>query len=187
MFALITPMARLLAETPNPELQKPSNPILPDTSELIIALLAFLILFVAMRQFAFPAVRKAMDARTDRIRESLDSADKAKTDAESVLAEYQRQLADAKSEANRIIEEARQTADSLRKDLMAKAEAEATETRTRATADIDAAKERAMAELRGQLTTLTIELAERVVKRNLDRESNSALVEDYISSIGAGK
>ena len=187
MYALLLPLATLLAETPNPELQKPSNPILPDTSELIIAFAAFVILFLAMRQFAFPAVKKAMDARTERIRESLDSAEKAKTDAESILADYQRQLADAKNEANRIIEESRQTADSLRRDLRAKAEAEASEVRIRATADIDAAKERAMAELRTQVTNLTIELAERVVKRNLDREANAALVEDYISSIGAGK
>ncbi|MHB8468037.1 MAG: hypothetical protein ACYDD7_24740, partial [Acidimicrobiales bacterium] len=71
-----------------------------------------------------------------------------------------------------------------RRDLMAKAEADAAEVRLRATADIDAAKDRAMAELRSQLTTLTIELAERVVKRNLDRDSNAALVDDYITSIG---
>jgi F-type H+-transporting ATPase subunit b len=129
-------------------------------------------------------VRKAMEERTARIKGDLDAAEEAKTAAQSVLDEYQRQLADAKNESNRIIDEARQTAEALRKDLMAKAEADASEVRQRATADIEAAKERAMAELRTQLTTLTIELAERVVKRNLDRDANAALVDDYISSIG---
>ena len=184
MYALLLPLATLLAETPNPDLQKPSNPILPDTSELIIAAAAFLILFFAMRQLAMPAIRKAMQARTERIRHDLDAAEKARADAQQVLDDYQRQLADAKNEANRIVEEARQAAEGVRRDLVAKAEAEAADIKARANADIQAAKDRAMAELRSQLTTLTIDLAERVVKRNLDRDSNAALVDEYISSIG---
>jgi F-type H+-transporting ATPase subunit b len=163
------------------------NPILPSVPELVWGSLSFIVVFVLMRMYAFPAVKKTMDARTDRIRDSLDSAEKAKDDAEAVLEDYQRQLADAKNESNRIIEEARQTAESLRRDLMAKAEAEAADLRARATADIEAAKNRAMAEMRTQLTDLTISLAEKVVKRSIDRESNTALVDDYIDSIGAGR
>ena len=184
MYALLLPLATLLAETPNPDLQKPSNPILPDTSELIIAFAAFVILFLAMRQFAFPAVKKAMDARTERIRESLDSAEKAKTDAESILADYQRQLADAKNEANRIIEESRQTADSLRRDLMQRAEAEVAELRQRSAEDIAAAQDRALTDLRGRISELVIGAAEKVVERNLDRDTNIALIDSFINSVG---
>jgi F-type H+-transporting ATPase subunit b len=68
---------------------------------------------------------------------------------------------------------------------MAKAEADATEARQRATADIEAAKDRALAELKGQLTTLAIDLAEKVVERNLDRQTNTALVESYIARVGS--
>jgi len=162
------------------------NPILPAGNEIVWGTVSFVLLFVLLWKFAFPPVRKSMEARTERIRESLDTAERAKTDAESVLNEYQRQLADAKNESNRIIEEARQTAEALRRDLMAKAEAEAAEVRIRATEDINRAKDQAMAELRSQLTQLTIELTEKVVRHNIDRESNAALVEDYISSIGRG-
>ena len=160
------------------------NPILPSVPELVWGILAFAIVVLLMWKYAFPSVKKGMDARTERIRESLSSAEQAKDDAESVLAEYQRQLADARNEANRIIEEARQTADALRRDLTARAEADAAEIRTRASADIEAAKSRAMEELRTQLTDLTIGLTERVVKRNIDRESNAQLIDDYISTIG---
>jgi F-type H+-transporting ATPase subunit b len=160
------------------------NPILPSVPELVWGIASFLIVFFLMWKFAFPSVKKGMEARTERIRESLSTAEQAKTEAQSVLDEYQRQLADAKNESNRIIEEARQTAEALRRDLLARAEADAAEVRNRATADIEAAKQRAMEELRGQLTQLTIELAERVVKRNSDRESNARLIDEYISSIG---
>ena len=160
------------------------NPILPSVPELVWGSLAFLIVFLLMWKYAFPSVKKGMDARTERIRDSLSTAEQAKTDAQNVLEEYQRQLADARNESNRIIEEARQTAEALRRDLMARAEADAAEVRTRATADIEAAKDRAMEELRSQLTQLTLQLTELVVKRNIDRDANARLVDDYISSIG---
>ena len=160
------------------------NPILPSVPELVWGTLAFLVVFVLMWKYAFPSVKKGMDARTERIRDSLSTAEQAKTDAQNVLEEYQRQLADARNESNRIIEEARQTAEALRRDLMARAESDAAEVRARATADIDAAKDRAMEELRSQLTQLTLQLTELVVKRNIDRDANSRLVDDYISSIG---
>jgi F-type H+-transporting ATPase subunit b len=160
------------------------NPILPSVPELVWGTLAFLIVFLLMWKYAFPSVKKGMDARTEQIRDSLSTAEQAKTDAQAVLDEYQRQLADARNESNRIIEDARQTAEALRRDLMARAEADAAEVRTRATADIEAAKDRAMEELRSQLTQLTLQLTELVVKRNIDRDANARLVDDYISSIG---
>jgi F-type H+-transporting ATPase subunit b len=165
-----------------PDVQS-KNPILPAGNELVWGTFSFLVLFALMVKFGIPSVRKAMEARTERIRGDLSAAEQAKVDAQTLLDQYQSQLADARSEANRIIEEARQAADGLRRELMTKAEADVAELRARATADIQAAKDRAMAELRSQLTTLTIELAERVVKRNLDREANAALVDEYISSL----
>jgi len=173
----------LLAATETVNVQS-RNPILPSVPELVWGISAFAIVFLLMWKYAFPAVKKGMDARTDRIRESLSSAEQAKGDAQSVLEEYQRQLADARGEANRIIEEARQTAEAMRRDLTARAEADAMEIRTRATADIEAAKNRAIEELRSQLTDFTIGLAEKVVRRNIDRESNARLVDEYISTIG---
>ena len=131
-----------------------------------------------------PAVQKSMQARTDRIRENLDDAERVKTEAQTILEEYQRQLADAKNEANRIIEEARQTADQLRRDLMQRAEAEVAELRQRSQDDVLAAQQRAMADLKGQVSNLAIELAEKVVERNLDRETNLALIDSFIAQVG---
>ena len=74
----------------------------------------FAVLFFLLWKFGFPAVKQAMTTRTERIREDLDAAEKAKTDAESVKDEYERQLAEARSEAARIMEEARQDADAYR-------------------------------------------------------------------------
>lgn len=163
------------------------NPILPEANEIIWGGLSFLVLFVAIAKWGYPMITRAMDARAERIRGDLDEATRARTEAETVLDDYKRQLADARNESNRIIEEARQTADQLRKDLMTRAEAEVSELRQRARADIDGAKSRAMAELRTEVSTLAIELAEKVVGRNLDAQSNKALVDSFINEVGATK
>ena len=162
------------------------SPIIPETSELVWGVISFAVLCFAMMKFAYPALKKSMDARANRIRENLDDADRVKAEAETVLEEYKRQLADARNESNRIIEEARQTADQLRRDLMQRAETEVAELRQRARDDIAAAQERAMADLRNTVGTLAIELAEKVVEANLDRDANMRLIERYIQSVGSG-
>ena len=138
-----------------------------------------------MRRFAYPAVKKGMEGRAEKIRSSLDEAERVRGEAETILQQYQRQLADAKSESARIIEEARQAADKLRQDLKRQAETEVAEMRARAQEDIQAQVDRAMADLHARVAELAIELAEKVVERSLDRETNLALIEEYINQVGA--
>ena len=164
----------------------PNNPILPATNEIIWGTLAFLVLVVLMSKLAYPSVKSAMDARTEHIRTAIDDADRTRSEAQTVLVDYQRQVADAKGEAARIIEEARQTADSLKRDLTVRAEAEAAELRQRNAAQIAAERDRVMAELQGQVATLAIELAEKVVGGSLDQQRSMQLIEAYINDVGNG-
>jgi F-type H+-transporting ATPase subunit b len=160
------------------------NPILPATNEIIWGALSFLILFIVLAKFAWPALKKGLDERAAKIRGSLDDAEATRQQAQQILDEYQRQLADAKSESARIIEEARQAADRMRTDLRRQAETEVAELRQRAQEDINAQVQRAMADLHAKVAELAIELAEKVVERNLDRDTNLALIEAYINQVG---
>jgi F-type H+-transporting ATPase subunit b len=157
----------------------------PDNSELVWGTISFVILLALFFKFGYPAVVKSMKAREDRIRDDLEGAEGAKSEAENVLTEYRAQLADARAEAGRIIDEARQAADQVRRDLIARAESDGADLRTRAQEDIRLAGERAMADLRGRVSDLAIELAEKVVERNLDRDTQLALIENYINSVGS--
>ena len=162
---------------------KASNPILPSGNELVWGIISFVVLFYLMVRFALPPVKKMMQDRTNRIRKDLDDAERVRGEAETILADYQRQLADARGEANRVIEEARQTADRLRADLLQRAEADVAELRRRSEEDIRAAQQQALADLQVSVKGLVIELAEKVVERNLDRETNMALIESYIAQL----
>lgn len=163
------------------------NPILPATNELILGAVSFVILLAAMWKWAFPSIKKTMEARTERIRIDIDSAERAKLEASEVLTQYQQQLSDAKAEANRIIEEAKQSAEAVRRDLMERAEQEAAGLRERNQQEIAAAKESMIVDLRSDVSALAIELAEKVVEKNLDNQTNAALIDQYINQVGAGK
>ena len=173
------------ADSIDVDCQESPNPLVPEINEVIWGFVGFALVFGFLTWKAYPAMKKGMNARTERIQGDLDAAEAQRTEAEAVLTEYKAQLADARAESARIIEEARQAADQVKADLSARAESDIAEMRTRAAADIEAAKAQAVADLRSEVTALAIGAAEQVVSRNLDAETNAALVEAYIDQVGA--
>lgn len=156
----------------------------PALPELIWGGIAFLIVLFVLMKFAFPMLKKGLKDREEKIRTDLEGAEQARQDAESERARYQAQIADARGEANRIVEEARVAAESVRQDLIAKAETDAAEVRSRANEDIRLARERAMSDLQHQVSDISIGLAEKIVERSIDPATQADLVESYINSVG---
>ena len=164
---------------------KAKNPILPEGDEILWAAIAFVLVFSLLAWKAWPAIKAGLQARQDRIREDLAKAEAARTEAETSLEEYKRQLADARNDASQIIEEARLQAESVRQERIAAVDTEIAELRARAAEDIRLATARAMDDLQSKVTELSIELAEKVVERNLDRQTQTALIESYINQVGS--
>ncbi len=167
--------------------QKAPNPLVPEKNEIIWGVVGFAVVFGFIWKAGLPAIKAGMNARTERIRSDLDAAEAQRTEASGILADYQAQLADARTQSAAIIEEARQAADEVKATLVAKAEADISDLRTRATSDIEAAKIQAIADLRGEVANLAIGAAESVVGANLDRDASVALVEAYINQVGADR
>jgi F-type H+-transporting ATPase subunit b len=165
--------------------QPSPNPLLPATSEIVWGTITFLLVFAALAKFGIPAARKAIDARTAKIEGDLKAAATAKADAEKEGATYRAQIADAKGEGSKIVDEARSQAEAVRKDILARAEAEATDIKAKAIADADAQGDRVKVELQSHVRGLSIDLAEKVVGKNLDRATNEALVDKYISELAS--
>ena len=165
--------------------QKAPNPLLPETHEIIWGTFGFAVVMFGMWKFALPSMKTTLDARAEKIRGDIESAETQKAEASQILTEYKAQLTDARNESARIIEEARQTADEMKQQLAVKAQADIAEMRSQAAIDIDSAKSQAIADLRGEVASLAIGAAEQIVQRNLDQETNVALVEAYINQVGA--
>jgi F-type H+-transporting ATPase subunit b len=161
------------------------NPLIPETVELIVGIVAFVIVFALLAKFAFPAMNKMLEERRNKIQGDLEKAEETRRTAEQELADYRAQLAGAREESNRIIEEARRTADQLRRDLQAKAEQEAQATVARAQEEIRAERDRVFQELRSQVGAIAVDLAGRVVGESLDADAHRRLIDDYIDQVAA--
>lgn len=159
------------------------NPIIPEADELIFGGLAFLLVFLVLARYAFPRINQGLQQRTDRIRSDLEKAEGARNEAQGILERYESQLQEARGEANRIIDEARTTAESMRRDMLARAEDEANQVVARAQEEIRAERDRAFGELRRQVGELSVELAARVVGTELNKQRQMRLVDGYIDEL----
>ncbi|HEY5887922.1 MAG TPA: F0F1 ATP synthase subunit B, partial [Acidimicrobiales bacterium] len=165
--------------------QEAPSPILPEPNELFWGALSFLVVFGALAKFGFPPLKKGLEDRAAKIQGDLDAAESAKAEVTSKAAEYDAKLAEARSEAARIIEEARQDADAYRAEKRTDADAEIARLKEQAQSDVESSKAQAITDIRGEVATLAIAAAEQVVGQSLDREANVALVEQFIDSVGA--
>jgi F-type H+-transporting ATPase subunit b len=161
-----------------------TNLVLPALNELIWGSVAFvLFLLVLWRAGVWRRLGQAMDERTRRIRSDLERADQARREAEELLERYRRQLDEARDEARRILDEARQTGEQIRKDLHARAQEEANRMIEGARREIAAERDRAARELRREMGVLAVQVAGRVVGRELDPEGHRRLIDDYIEEL----
>jgi F-type H+-transporting ATPase subunit b len=163
-----------------------ANPILPATNELIWGSLAFLVLFVVLLKYAYPPVKAAMTDRTERIREEVEQAERIREEAAAEESAREDELKEARREVTAQIESARKEAEDYRAAERAKVDAEMAELRTQGQADVEASKQQALADIRGEVAALAIGAAEQVVGQNLDQAANERLVEDFIDRVGSG-
>jgi F-type H+-transporting ATPase subunit b len=156
---------------------------LPETNEIIWGSIFFVVVAAALYKLGVPAMRKGLQSRTDRIRTEVARAQDSAAEGARALEEARAQVAQAGDERERVLAAAREQAQTVRAELIAKAEADAAEARARAASDVRLASERARADLQARLARLSVLVAERVVERNLDPQTQRALVENYIEQV----
>jgi F-type H+-transporting ATPase subunit b len=152
---------------------------------LIVYLVNFLILLGVLYVFAYKPLLRAMDQRSERIRESLAAADRARQEAASSQAAIQEQLNEARREGQRLLDQAREAAERYREEEMGRARAEAEAFIERARADIRRERDAALEEVRLGFGDLAITAAERVIRRSLDRQAHEDLIAQVLEESGA--
>jgi F-type H+-transporting ATPase subunit b len=143
---------------------------------LIVYLVNFLILLGILYMFAYKPILRVMDQRTERIRESLEAAERAREEADRSQADTQRQLAEARAEGQKLIDQARELADRYRTDEQERARQEAEAFIARAREDIQRERDAAVQEVRAHFADLAISTAEKVIERSLDRDAHTDLI-----------
>jgi F-type H+-transporting ATPase subunit b len=147
------------------------GPLAPDLTELIIGTIAFLIVFGMLARVLMPRISKTLAERTDAIEGGLQRAEEAQTEANRALDQYRAQLAEARHEAARLREEAKEQGAQIKAELRAEGEAERQRIVEAAHAQLDADRQQAITALRAEIGTLAVELAGRIVGESLEDEA----------------
>ena len=161
------------------------NTWLPEASEILWGTIAFLIVLFILIKFAGKPIAASLRGRTEKIANEIESAAKARADAEADVARVRQNLADVDTERTRILAGADETAQRMRVDGIARNDAEVAELEARADADIATLRGRASGELQAQVAAWASEATERIVLASLDNATTQRLIEDYIAKVGA--
>ncbi|XCF06544.1 F0F1 ATP synthase subunit B [Tamlana crocina] len=141
-----------------------------------------LILIVLMRKFAWKPILESLQSREDGIKDALESAEKARLEMQNLQADNKKLLNEAKAERDSLLKEARQMKDKMIEEAKGEAEVQANKMIEQAQAAIESEKKAAMAELKGQVSGLALEIAEKVVRKELSsKDKQLELVESMLT------
>ncbi len=159
--------------------------IAPDMIETVPMLIAFIVLVIILAKFGWPMFEGMLEKREKTIAEALQKSEEARIESERVLAEYQKQLADAKAQASQIIADAKQTGEAVEANIKKRAEEEAATMIEKARTAIAAEKKAAMNELQSSVADLSVDVASRLVGSDLSDADHRAIIERYINEAGS--
>ena len=160
------------------------NPILPIWQEVVVGIIAFGLLCFVLMKFVFPQMEKTFAARVDAIEGGIRRAEAAQAEANQLLEQYRAQLAEARTEAARIRDEARADAEGIRQDVLAKAREESDRIIAAGREQLAAQRESIVRDLRSEVGTLAVDLAGRIVGESLADEARSrGTVERFIAEL----
>jgi F-type H+-transporting ATPase subunit b len=161
-----------------------TNPLIQVTPGLMIwTIVCFLITLFVLRRYAFGPIQQAIDARRDRIRQSLQEADNAREEARRLLEEHRKLINRAQTEAEVILGEARRVADAnerrMREELETDRQRRLEETRKQ----IEAETRRALEQIRVEVVELSLLAATKVTRKALDDEDHRRLIEEAVGEL----
>lgn len=163
----------------------PNGRFLPsDIKEFWWSTAAFLVVLSLIIWKLLPVIKQGMADRSDRIREEIVDAERAKVEAESELSSLRSKLGDADAEGARIRSEAETTAETVRADLIARADADAADARAKANVEVSASTGQASADIQAAVAAQAAAAAESVVSANLDQATHASLIDSYIEQVG---
>jgi F-type H+-transporting ATPase subunit b len=147
--------------------------------------LAFIVLFVLLAKYAFPPLTGMLEKRAETIREGLERAESARIEAERLLEEYRQTIAEARKEAGAILQQAKQASEASRAEATAKTQAEIDSMLVKARESIEGERRAAIASLQASVADLSVAVAGKIIGSELSKDDHLSIIEKYISEAGS--
>jgi F-type H+-transporting ATPase subunit b len=160
------------------------NPLVPHLVEIVLSLVVFGLLFLAVKKWVVPNFEKTFADRTTAIEGGLKAAETKQAEADAKLAELEQQLGEARHEAARIREEAREQGAAIVSEMREQAQTESTRIVEHGKAQIEAERQQAVTSLRAEVGSLATSLAARIVGESLEDDARSnRVVERFLADL----
>ena len=157
--------------------------ITPNVGLMIWTLILFAISMYVLAKLAFPRITDALDRRQHAIEESIETAEETRRQAGALLDEYRARLAEAREQAQEIIDRARKAAETHERDTEAEAKARREQLMERTRREIEAETRRAIDEIRREVADLTVMATEKVTRKTLSEDDQRRLVEETLREL----
>ena len=144
-------------------------------------ILNILVLYIILRKILFKPVTKHMDNRTKKIQEALDAAEESKEMVRQMKIEYDEKIRAAKEEGQNVIEMYKKMAEKEYNSIIESAKKEADQMLINAKAELQVEKEQLITSIKGEISDLVLATSEKVLKKNLDDDTNRKLITDFIN------
>jgi len=165
-----------------------NNPLVqPDPGLFIWTIVTFLVLLALLGKFAWRPLLEALESRQERIRKSLEDADRARQELERLQQESAKIMQQARIEAESIVAQTRTDAERLREELKQKAKEEADNILRNAQQQIQLQTRQAIQQIRHEVADIAVSLASKLLERNLAKEDNARLIDDTLKQIEMSK
>jgi len=160
------------------------NPVIPPLGEIIIGVIAFGILATVLMRYVWPRIEATFEARRDAIEGGIKRAEEAQNEAKRLLTEYRQQLAEARTEAAQIRDNARAEGQRIIEEMRATAQEESARIVQRGEEQLRVQRQQVVRELRGEIGSLAVQLAERVVGESLaDDPARQRTVDRFLDDL----
>jgi F-type H+-transporting ATPase subunit b len=159
------------------------NPIHIDLT-LVAQALSFLLLVYILRRYAWNPLMDMMEQRQNLIESNIAQAEKERQQAEQIKREYQEEMRKARQEAQEVIAKATKMSEERAAEILAVAHEEAEKIKKSAILDIERERDRAIAQVQAQVADLSVTVAEKIIRKNLDVKGQEDLIEQFIQEVG---
>ena len=137
-----------------------------------------------IRRFLFKPINEILEKRKAKADAQIQEAEKANSDAQAMKAEYEQNMLEAKNRANEILTTAQKTASITSEEMLKEATQQAAAIKEKAEADIAQEKRKAVNELKNEIGGIAMEIAGKVIEREISEKDHEKLIDDFITNVG---
>jgi F-type H+-transporting ATPase subunit b len=155
----------------------------PGLGLMIWTLVIFLFTMYVLSKVAFPRIQEALDKRANAIRDSIESAEKTREEADKILEEYRARLKEAREQADEIVSRARKAAEATKAEAANEGREKREELLAAARRDIEAETRRSLERIRKEVADLTVLTTEKVTKKTLTGDDQKRLIDEALAEV----